>query len=398
MSLRLFGLCILVFTLSSCHVGRFFIWNFADIHDNRKFPANKILPQGTPYAFTPGKPDAVRLPKAIRYKGKEQDFEQFLIKTKTVGFMVIRNDSVLYERYLDGYSETSEVPSFSMSKSVVSALMGIAIQQGAVRSVNDSITRYLPELDARKFGRIRIEDLLNMRSGIRYNESYINPFGDVAKYYYGTNLKKYVRKLRVKEAPNQRFEYVSVNTLLLCMIIERTTGMPISQYLEEKLWQPMGMEYPATWSVDSRRHRQVKAFCCLNARMRDFARLGSLYLKKGQWNGQQLIPASWIEQSTAPLAANNFNYSYQWWHNIEVLPDTGNVRQQHSVWKEVPLTVKGGPAKNGILVPVNDYYAHGVLGQHIYVYPEKNIVMVRLGKKEAYPAWDRLFLAIARQN
>lgn len=374
MHMRFTGLLICcLLCCSSCHVGRFFIYNFADIKDNKKFPAHSVAKGATEFHFTPaenshGDSAIVKLPKEITIKNKRYSLEEYLEHTKTVAFLVIRNDSLYYEKYFYNYNQNSIVPSFSAAKSFVSALTGIAIGEGYIKSVHQPITDYLTELDKAKFGKVTIEHLLEMRSGLAFNEGYLNPFGDVAKYYYGTNLKKYVSKIKVKEAPGQHFEYISLNTQLLGMIVSRATGKTLAAYLQEKIWQPLQMESDASWSIDSRKGQTEKAFCCLNAIARDFAKFGRLYLNGGQWNGKQIVPADWVKRSvSADSSENGGIYSYQWWHNRP----------------------KGAGA-------TSDFMAVGLLGQYIYVHPQSKLIIVRLGKTEGKGvAWGALLQAIA---
>ncbi len=371
MRLTIASLCCLL-CCSSCHVGRFFIYNFADIKDYKKFPAHTVARNGAAFRFISSaniRNDSaiIRLPREVTVKDKQYTFEQYLERTKTVAFLVIRNDSLYYEKYFDHYDQSSIVPSFSAAKSFVSALVGIAIGEGYIKSVDQPITDYFPALDKEKFGKITIEHLLDMQSGLAFNESYFNPFGDVAKYYYGTNLKKYVSRLKVKEAPGQHFEYTSLNTQLLGMIVSQATGKTLAAYLQEKIWQPLHMESDASWSIDSKKGQTEKAFCCLNAIARDYAKFGRLYLNGGRWDGRQVVPAEWVKRSvTFDRPKNNGIYSYQWWHNRG--PDG-----------QTP-----------------DFMAVGLLGQYIYVHPQSGIIIVRLGKQEGkHTDWKRMFLAIA---
>lgn len=383
--------------LNSCHVGRFFIYNFADIRDNRKFPLRAVENAGPVFSFAQGQKSSIRLPRKIEYKGDSMSFEKMLEKNGTVAFLIIRNDSLHYENYFGGYDAAREIPSFSMAKSFTSALIGFALQDGYIESVNDPVTRYLPDLKDPSYKNITIKHLLDMQSGIRFKEAYFNPFGDVAKYYYGRDLKKYMIKQPIKSAPGE-FEYISVNTQLLGWAIERASGKPLYNYLEGKLWKPLGMEYPASWSIDSRKHGMTKAFCCLNACARDFARFGRLYLEKGSWNGKQLLDSNWIRESTEFTYDKNYLlYSYQWWHNIDVQPlkDSSQMITPYRLGASIQ-TDEG--SQRAIIRPANDYYAEGVLGQFIYVYPEKKMIIVRLGKKYGDIDWSRLFLEIARAN
>jgi len=396
---QILAAALLSLTLSSCHVVRFFTLNFADIKDYKKFPKVAMHKGESHFHFYTNTASSVKLPEHVPFKGKYYDFEQLLDKSGTVAFLIIRNDTLLYENYLHKYDQASIVPSFSMAKSFVSALIGIAIDEGYIKSVHDPITDYLPELDKKQFGPITIEHLLDMRSGIKFNEGYFNPFGDVAKYYYGTNILKYIRKLKVSRPPGEEFEYRSVNSQLLALIISRATHRPVSQYLQEKIWSRLDMEYDASWSIDSRRHKTEKAFCCLNARARDFARFGRLYLNGGSWSGEQIVPKEWVRRSTVfEQPKNGFLYGYQWWHNRTVHPlsDTAQVTGLRQVLTRKDK--KGHVLDTVLVTPLNDFVARGILGQFIYVLPEKNIVIVRLGKNRKHMAWEPFLREVALMN
>ncbi|MCD4736379.1 MAG: beta-lactamase family protein [Bacteroidales bacterium] len=389
---------VLLFT-SSCHVPRFFFWNFADIKDHKKFSSLPVHndPQNT-FDFYSSAEAKVSLPDTLFVKKKLYPWQEAMKKSKTVAFLVIRNDSILFEEYFAGYDQASVVPSFSMSKSYISALIGIAIEEGYIKSVDDKVTNYVPELPSDQFSDLSIEHLLDMQSGIEYREGYTNPFGDVAKYYYGRNLKKYLAELNKEKEPGTQFRYKSIDSQLLGIILQNTTGRSPAQYLEEKIWQPLGMEFPASWSIDSKKHQTIKAFCCLNAVARDYAKFGRLYLNKGNWNGNQIVPEDWVKKSTTFSAPKNrFIYSYQWWHNANYTIEEDSIPTD-------PLTiVKKRQTVSGETVwvqakPGNDFFANGLLGQYIYVYPEKNIIIVRLGKKTGHVKWESLMLQVAKMN
>ncbi|MCP4439233.1 MAG: serine hydrolase [Aureispira sp.] len=353
---------ILVLMITGCHAGRFIIWNFADIRDHKKFAKIDLeIDESKTFKFQETDGNVFVKPTFTSKKDSTShpSLEQFLKNTKTVAFLVIRNDSILYEKYLYGRDTAALVPSFSAAKSVVSALVGIAIAEGHIDSIQDFITKYIPELPSDPFGKITIEHLLNMRSGLDFKEEYFNPFGHVAKFYYGTNLRKFTKQLKAKEAPGKTFEYISVNTQLLGWAVEEATGQNLVDYLEEKIWKPLGMETPASWSIDSRKQKLAKAFCCLNATARDFAKFGRLYLNRGDWNGKQIIPERWVVESSK---FNGGGYKYQWWK-----------------------------------VDKESYAAIGFLGQYIYINPNQNLIMIRLGKQQK-TNWERVFRTIAKLN
>lgn len=213
--------------------------------------------------------------------------------------MVIHNDSLKYENYFNGYKKESVVASFSMAKSFTSFLIGCAIEDKYINSVNDPVSKYIPELKKNGFDSVTIENLLQMTSGIDFNESYLNPFGHAATFYFGKKLKKYSLKLKLKNEPNKTTEYARGNSQLLGIILDRVLkGKTISQYLEGKMWKQIGMENNATWSINKNKNGIEKTFYCLNARAIDFAKFGRLYLNKGNWGGDQIISRDWVEQST----------------------------------------------------------------------------------------------------
>ena len=373
-------LFFLVMSLSSCKVGRFFVYNFADINDHKKFPSRDIKKGATKFQFPIA--EKGKVPKEILQYGRPTknqsstsppleskmisfEFEQLLEDSKTVAFLIIKNDTIQYEKYWGKYDESSIVPSFSMAKSITSILIGCAIDDKLIKSVNEPITNYIPELKENDFDKVTIENLLQMTSGIKFNESYINPFGDAATFYYGTNLRKAIKKMKLEIEPGERFAYSSGSAQLLGLVLERALkNKTISSYLEEKIWQPLEMEFDASWSLDRKKNGLEKTFCCINARARDYAKIGRLYLNKGKWNDKQIVSENWVAQSTKVDTTNNSvkRYQYQWWL----------------------------PSQTG------DFFAQGILGQYIYVNPKKNLIIVRLGKGLGFADWKTAFEGISQ--
>lgn len=362
LAFSLFLLC----TLSSCHVGRFFIYNFADSNDYKKFPKITVDkdPTISPFQFA-RHPEATTATFDLTMNGKPYTKEQWMKKTGTIAFMIIRNDSILVESYNHPQGENTIIPSFSVAKSYTSALLGIAIAEGHIDSVQQSIRDFLPELPEEPFQAITLEHLLNMRSGLEFQESYVNPFGHVAKFYYGTNLMKFTKNLKAATTAGSVYKYSSGDSFLLGWAIEAATKQKLPTYLQEKIWKPLGMEFDASWSVDSKKHQMAKSFCCINARARDFAKFGRLYLNYGQWDGQSIVPKTWVETSTDFETVNDGGYKYQWWR-------------------------RKGDFKD-------DFFAQGILGQFIYVNRDKNLVMIRLGRKYGNMNWPMLFQLLAKQ-
>lgn len=368
--LQFAALLLLVSILfSSCHVGRFFIYNFSGISDYKKFPYREVRNDSVSFSFYES-PEELR-PASVTVDEKKIPFDQYLEDNKSVAFLIIRHDSILYESYFRDYDEQSIVPSFSMAKSVISLLVGCAIDDGYIQSEEEPVTSYVPELKPQGFDKVQIRHLLQMTSGLDYSESYYSPFSNAAKDYYGRQLRHDLLEMELEREPGQEFEYTSGTTQLLALVLERSLpeGQSISGYLEERIWKPLGMEYPATWSIDRKGEKGMeKAFCCLNARARDFAKIGRLYLNQGNWNGKQIVSENWVRKSTA-LSTKDGSvayYQYQWW-----MPTPGE-----------------------------DFMANGHLGQYIYVHPENDLIIVRLGKNYGKVSWWNLFpkLAAAYQD
>jgi len=262
---------------------------------------------------------------------------------------------------LNGYADSSITTSFSMAKSIVSLLVGCAIEDGLIHSVQDSVLTYLPEMAGRGFESMKIIDLLQMTADLDFKESYINPFSKTPKFYYGRNLERNTLKLKSKKNPNSKFEYQSATTQLLGLLLTRALkDKTLSAYLEEKIWKPVGMEYPANWSIDQGDGNE-KAFCCINARARDFAKIGLLLLHAGEWKGEQIIPRTWVQQTYARDSSDGaaLFYQYQWWMPIQ-----------------------------------EEIYADGHLGQYIYIHPQSRTVIVRLGQNYGRIYWTNIFRSI----
>jgi CubicO group peptidase (beta-lactamase class C family) len=354
-------------------------WGDASVVDYLLFP-NRTLPASAhPFHFARTLEDRSVADTfgGLEYlPGKKiQDLDAFLRRTATTSFLVIQNDAILYEGYFNGYQADSIVTSFSMAKSFASTLVGLAIEDGLIGSVSDPITKYLPELARRdpRFSAITIRDLLVMASGIRYEES--QPRFDNRVTYYDPDLRRAaLDKTEIMEAPGRHWLYNNYHPQLLGMILERGAGKTVTDYLQQKLWTPLGMEYAGSWSISSDLNGLEKMESGINARAIDFAKFGRLFLNGGKWEGKQIVPESWIEQATQPgsQAAGffednpNFYYKYLWW----------GIRRS------------GGKS---------DFYALGNKGQFVYVSPQKKLIIVRNGIIYGFPAqrWARLFYRFA---
>ena len=359
--LGLVGVAVLVFGAAyllkdRSGIARAIVWMDADTDDYMRFPARVI--------HAPARP--VRLARRpLDLDGRQvagTSLGDLLSSSDTTAFIVLHDDAVAFERYYGGDDRNSIQTSFSVAKSYASALVGIALGEGAIRSVDDPITRYLPELLERdpRFARITIAHLMSMSSGLRYEENGL-PWGDDAETYYGTDLRDLaLTDTEIVEAPG-RWHYNNYNPLLLGMILERTTGVPVAEYLERELWRPLGTEFDASWSLDSEDSGFEKMESGINARAIDFARLGALYLHEGTWAGDQIVPRSWVRASTSPApTAPGYDYGYWWW-----------------------------------LEPGGAYMARGNLGQFVFVDPRHDVVVARFGTDDGDVDWPAVFAEVA---
>jgi CubicO group peptidase (beta-lactamase class C family) len=305
--------------------------------DGYNYFANRVLPISTPQPWP--------ISKNCNKDSIPNQFLTYFKKEKTEAYLIIRNDSIVYEQYWDKYSDTSHTNSFSSAKSIVSILAGVAIGEGKIKSVHQRVSDFIPDFNRGMDSLLTIENLLTMSSGINFNENYYSPFGYPAKAYYGTNLMKMTLRYKVTSVPGRVFNYMSGNTAILAYVITKATGKTLSDYAAEKLWQPMGAEHPAYWSLD-KKDGMEKGYCCFQSNARDYARFGKLYMDSGKWNGKQLVPKEYVVASITPKLVNY--YGYNWW-----------------------ITRIGKH-----YVP----YTAGLFGQYVYVVADENMIVVRLGR------------------
>jgi CubicO group peptidase (beta-lactamase class C family) len=365
---------------------RYFVWGARRIissrsDDYRNYPSHPIDSAPVPFHFAPGNRDEV--PASVEYRDgdivKHVALEELLRSSGTHAFIVISNDQVLYEDYFNGFRRDSLCTAWSLSKSFTSALAGIAIAEGRIKSLDDPITNYLPELKGQGFEPITIRNLLTMGSGIQYRIAFF-PWDEFVLAGYYPNLRELLLSdLKIVEPPGQSFHYNNFNTELLGLILERATGRTPSQYLQEKIWQPIGMEYPATWSIDSEQDEFELTPILLNARAIDVAKFGQLYLNQGNWDGRQIIPAQWIRDSTTRDPND-----HRPWETFSRWQDHGGY-YKYFWW--------------GVSHPDGDYDFMGIgtYGQFIFVSPKTRIVIVRMADADGIDprCWREVFRYIA---
>ena len=291
-------------------------------------------------------------------------FGEYAARHRLKALLVIRNDTILYERYRDGYTDSTRSSSFSVAKSFTSALVGVALESGAIRSLDDSVTRYVPELASRPdFRGITLRHLLGMRSGFAYTRTNGNWWHDLrssdAHFYHSTNVRKAIAAQRRQDPPGSRWSYKDSDTQLLAWVLERATGKTLAQQLEESIWRRIGTERDASWDLD-RRGGSENAASGLNATARDFARFGRLYLRNGDWNGAQVLARHWVLTSTTLDSSRTEPEVPTWWK-----------MQHHDYWW---IPMQNWEAER-------DFYADGSRGQRIYVNRRLNTIIVQLANE-----------------
>lgn len=373
--IMLLFLCLLA--LPSCYVltaYKYRHFKLESLSDLRSVPLEKS-------------PESFRFVEATaNYPRLKHILDSILAPTPTYSFLVIRNDSILYEKYFGDIQPSTKLPSFSVAKSFVATLVGIAREEGKIKSLAEPITHYLPELKKRDpaFEKITIQHLLDMRSGIKSVENYDSPFSNVIKLGFAKNITKHTLNIKIEKAPGE-YAYKSLNTQLLALIVERATQSKLQDYLVEKIWKPLQMESEATWNTDKR--RTVRAFCCINATTRDFAKFGRLYLRKGNWDGKQIVSEDWVKASTSLDTMRRYEgYRNQWWSNVTsryFMDSIQAVAYQQKL--AFPSSLRRYIPRNGknvmfrVVYRTPAFHAEGILNQYVYVNPLKNVVIVRMG-------------------
>ena len=274
---------------------------------------------------------------------------------ETRAFLIVKEDTILYEHYWNKHDQSTVSNSFSMAKTIVSLLVGVALQEGKIKTLDEPVSNYIDKFNYNARDALTIKQVLTMSAGFDWEESGINPLSETAEAYYGNHLERLVTTQKIVETPGKTFHYQSGNTQILAMILEKATGKTISEYAQEKLWKKIGSENEAFWSLDKEQGDE-KAYCCFYATTRDFARLGRLLLEGGAWEGYQLISKEYIEEMFTPQTdllteegIKNQVYSYQFW------------------------------TYNNFENPM--FYFRGLLGQYIMILPKEKTIIVRLGEK-----------------
>lgn len=410
----LFCLFLLPLFISCSVLTRYAKYGSEDIDDYKVFPKYEFEENAQKFTFEDG------------HSTQLDSLESLLEKTSTRAFIVIKNDSILFEKYFRNYKRNDIYNVFSVSKSVTSLLVGIASDEGYIKSTDEPVTNYIKELKNinSTFERLTIKHLLDMRSGIEFDEDSRRILSPVASLYYGKNQLDVIKKLKFKTEPGTTHEYQSVSTAILGIVLERAIGENIAQYFEEKVWIPLGMENAGSWSLDSE-NGSAKAFSGLNISAIDLAKIGRIYINNGKFGDKEIVSESWIAESLTPNTSNN-GYQNQWYSDFANVRD--EMRNSYfkdstvlmDIWKEkyqskYPLfslskiSPKGyrkeyvrkymWPDENEYRWLMNIYtgqfYALGIFKQLLYIDPAKKIIIVRLGDDNDYE-YERLMYRITQ--
>ena len=310
----------------------------AYLEDYKEFP-NREIKKGTaqPWNVTD---DYNQIPSTPLLNKTHKELQ-------TVAYLIIKNDSIFHESYFDGFDKNSKTNSFSVAKSVITMALGKAIEEGKIKSLDQKVIDFFPELKGKFANEVTVGDLSSMASGLNWDEKYYSPFSIVTRVYFDDELKKIMLGLKINEKPGKSFKYSSGDTQLLAMCIEKATGEYISDYVSKNFWQPMGAENEALWQLDHENDGIEKAFCCIASNARDFARFGKLYKQNGKWNGQQLLDSAFVKKTITPRFEASPEYGYGWW-------------MAKFIGKDL-------------------YYMRGHLGQFVIVIPQDDLIIVRLG-------------------
>jgi CubicO group peptidase (beta-lactamase class C family) len=356
-----------ILVLSSCTVARIVFWNMPGSKDSKRFDREYAHRGDSLWNFF-ASPSAQTLGQKLLVKGLSRSpslvsLDAFLEHSPSMGFMIIRNDTILYENYFDKATDKTDFTSFSIAKTLVGLLVGVALDENKIQSINDPVVKYLPEYKDLISEKVLLKHLLDQNSGLKLPSA--------GNLYYTQNITKlFTKNISKREEPGSLYYYDNGNSQLLGMIVQRVANKTITQYLEEKIWKHIGAQSDLFWSLDKpfEQEGMAKAFCCLNAKMTDYAKIARLLLHKGAWNGKQLVPEAWIEESINGNRKQRTNYKY---HN--------------QLWSEN--------------LEASAYYAVGLYGQYLYIYPKKKLIFINFAKpnNNQHKYWSELFMILSDQ-
>jgi CubicO group peptidase (beta-lactamase class C family) len=313
-------------------------------HMERQFPVH-VVKRGRHVSPLP-KGKSLDFPAMV--DGKPSTIDAFMLANHTAGILVVQDGKIRMEKYGLGYGPTGRWTSFSVAKSFTSTLVGAAIKDGYIKSIDDPVTRYIPGLKGSAYEGVSVKQLLTMTSGVKWNESYTDPKSDVARLFSDPpdpdtdSTVSYMRKLPREAEPGTKWVYKTGETNLIGVLVTSATHKTLANYLSEKIWKPYGMEQDAVWMVDGR--GQESGGCCVSVSLHDYARMGEFILGGGKVHGQSILPDGWVDAAThkqQEIGQPGHGYGYQWWTR-----DDGTVDAQ------------------------------GIFGQDIHIDPKRKLVIV----------------------
>jgi len=358
-------LCVVTMSMySATYLGRVLTHWDSSITDYKVFPERTIAKSAHPFSYVK-RIDSALGGVTVNHANKKKPLHDFVESTDTTSFVIVQNDQIVYEQYASAHDADSVETSFSMAKSVVSILVGKAVEDGYIDSVTQPISDYLTEFKGLEIGKTTIEDLLLMRSRIVYDEDKFLWFGDDSLTYWHTDLRKLaLNHTQLTDAYGGKFHYNNYHPLLLGMILERSTGVSVSQYFEREIWQKIGAEHDASWSLDSAESGFEKMESGINFHSVDFIKIGSMVLHNGYFNGTQIINGDWLAAFTLcefPLHGDDYQGTF--------LADK-NIGYKY-MWYSTP-SAQGG----------YDIVAWGKSDQILYISPANNTVVLRTGRTD----------------
>lgn len=349
------------------------LWhNRPTIDDWKLFKADTVMPSQQPFKFAETKIN--QLPPINdwvenTFLQEYYSLEEFLIKSKTTAFLVIRNDSILYQNYFNGYFENQPSIVFSISKAITTALVGIAIRDGHIKDVDQKVVEYFGPFAKDQRREITLEHLLQMTSGLNHEDQ--ERVLRLGMAYYNGDVKKYIaNRVKLRHEPGTRFAYKSMDTQVLGICLEKAIDTTVAAYMQQSLWEPLGMEFPALITHDKKKNPRVYGGMAVCAR--DLAKIGRLFLNNGNWNGEQIIPLEWVTKSTTVSEDGGgwWGYSTGWWFNDQYVVDNIYDTQQ--------------------------FYATGFEGQYIFVDPQTDVIIVRQGYGKEDVKWMTMMMRLSR--
>jgi len=358
---------------------RYVFLNFPDTEDYKHLP-NRIIhrdPGKAPSQFSVNGGFNIQTLMPLNLgRTPVTDLNSFLAEAKTTAFLIIRNDTMLFEGYYNGHTRNTPVKVFSISKNIISLLIGAAINDEHIGSVHDPVTKYITSFNDRRLTGLTIQHCLSLTSGIRADEGEIWPWNTKVRVYYSPDIRNLIYGIKYEKEPGKIFHIEEMTPVILGLVLENATGRSVSAYLEEKMWKELGMESDALWVTDSRKHGFEAANSGLTAIPADLARIARLCINNGRWNDTSVIPEEWIRKSTQPDSS-----SLSFWKNISAYKNS-NVYFNDMWWG----------LSNGSHY---EFSANGHFGQRIYIVPDKNLILLRFGASSAKIDWTAFMQEMA---